>query len=186
MYAMLFLIVFAEPILAKLSTLIDRRNVISIPSMALLLLFLAGKTASYVTTIADGQLRLGKEAEAVATLLHNDGGRFLIHGWDYRLYSYFDGWNDGTDLVYVYGIGADPTWYINKILTNRYKYIIDVVGYSGLIKDASYKIGDSTIYGLALKKYYHLVSENKGLRVYMLNDNTPPPQLLRPSGAADY
>lgn len=168
LYAMLFVILFAEPVLSRITTDTSRQGFISILSLSIILVFVVVKTAKSVTSIENGLLWLGPEVEAAAALTKKDGGRVHIHGWDYRLYTYFNGWNDGTDLFYVTLNRANPSWYLNRVKKKKYKYIIDTVGYSGLINDPAFSITPSTIYGIELDKYYELVSNNNGLRIYRI------------------
>ena len=167
-YALFFVIIFAEPVLSSLTDGATKQGAISLISLAIIVGFLAVKTSNSVTSIAESKLWLGPDIEAAASLTKQGGGRVHIHGYDYRLYTYFYGWNDGTDLSYVAGGSADPSWYLNRVLDKKYKYIVDVVGYSGRINDPLYKITDSTIYGVTLAKYYELVTNSNGLRVFRL------------------
>lgn len=169
LYAMLFVILFAEPALRRITASEYAQGKISSLSLAIVVGFLAINTAKSIRPIADATLRLGPEIEAAAALTKKDGGRVHIHGWDYRLYPYFYSWNDGTDLSYVVGgNGIDPYWYINRIRDKKYKYIVDIVGFTGIIKESAYKITPSTIYGRELGKDYELVFDQNGLRVFRL------------------
>jgi hypothetical protein len=168
LYAMLFVILFAEPVLRGITATECAQGRISILSLAIVVVLMAVNTAESIRPITDATLRFGPEVEAAAALTREGGGRVHLHGYDYRLYTYFYGWDDGTELPYVAFNFVDPNWYIKRIKEKKYKYIIDIVGYSGFITDPSYKITASTIYGRELGKYYELVSDQNGLRVFRL------------------
>ncbi len=181
LYLMLFVIVFSAPILAKLSGVGSSRNSNTAYLVVTLVFLVVAKVDTWLIAKESGLLwvreipeyTLGKEMDAVAEQLRRDPGRFLVHGWDFQVYSYLNGWYDGLDLSWVKVGQADSIDYLNDILRKRYKYIIDVVGYSGIVDDASDKMSGSTIYAAVLSKHYRQLSDSNGLRLFRLIDGQP-------------
>lgn len=167
-YALLFVIIFAKPALTGIATKTRAQAAISIPALIIVFCFITVKTITARTSIEKAGLRVGPDIEAAAVITKKGGGQVFIHGHDYKLYTHFNGWDDGVGLGSVTLFGKDPSWYLNRVLDKKYPYIVDVVGYSGIIRGSSYQITDSTVYGQVLGKHYDLILNKNGLRVFRL------------------
>lgn len=170
LYAYLFVIIFARPLLRALErSVMTARVASSVPVSLLVFILLAIVASSAVTDIEATGLRLSPEITDARKLVENDTGRVHIHGWDYRLYTPFGVCNDGIDLSGVY-LGVIPAQvYIKRVLGAKYKYIVDVVGFSTIL-DPAYAITPSTIFGATLIQRYIKISGDNGVRVFRLKE----------------
>ena len=164
LYAMFFVIVFSKPMLADFSNKLLSRRWAS--SLAIAMIFIGLNTVRTLLPIEKTELKFPQEVNTAAEITKKGGGRVFIHGWNYKLYTVFHGWDDGTALWKVYQHNSTPEQYINRVINNHDKYILDVAGYSGMLKEHNFEILPSTIYGKELLKYYDLIFQKNGLRLY--------------------
>ena len=135
-------------------------------SLAIAMIFIGLNTVRTLLPIEKTELKFPQEVNTAAEITKKGGGRVFIHGWNYKLYTVFHGWDDGTALWKVYQHNSTPEQYINRVINNHDKYILDVAGYSGMLKEHNFEILPSTIYGKELLKYYDLIFQKNGLRLY--------------------
>ena len=109
---------------------------------------------------------MSQNMDDVRAIIRRNPGTVLVNGWDYQIDSYLDTYSTWGELPLVMA-GAVPEWdYANNLITSKFDYLIDVTDYSGIIRGPEYGLSSQGMEGVFIARYYDLVYDQQGLRLY--------------------
>lgn len=106
------------------------------------------------------------EIDDVRNILGRDPGTIFVHGWDYNIYSRLNAYAPKVDLVNLKLGAIDERTFIDSVISNEFDYLVDVIDYSGLIRDHKYSLSNQNPLGVGIARYYDVVYQRGGLRLY--------------------
>ena len=116
----------------------------------------------WIEPYPDDQIKYIKQQYFIA----NDDAKIFVNGWDYSLYSYLGVCPAEHDLAVLDGGMIESRQFYEQVFSRKYEYLIDVIDYSGILKDKKYSIDSNKIYLKDFNNQYELILSNNGLNVY--------------------
>ena len=107
----------------------------------------------------------------IKKILMNNPGPTFIHGWDYSVNLYLDLYSNRFEMPMLMARAITEQEYINTIVKNNYKYIVDITQYQGLIKGPEYTLSGNSLVSKSLSAYYDLLYESSVPRATPSNDS---------------
>jgi hypothetical protein len=110
---------------------------------------------------------MGDEMAEVRDMINRRPGRVLVHGFDYKCFVYLNTYNCfENDLSSLkYGVN-DETTYTQTLQKNNFDYLLDIVGYCGIMRDMEYSVPNHKAWGEVLAKSHDLVYNKGGLLLF--------------------
>jgi hypothetical protein len=110
---------------------------------------------------------MGDEMAEVRDMINMHPGRVLVHGFDYKCFVYLNTYNFfENDLSSLkYGMNDEAT-YTKTLQKNNFDYLLDIVGYCGIMRDMKYSLSNHKAWGEVLAKSHDLVYNKGGLLLF--------------------
>jgi len=106
-----------------------------------------------------------KELDEVKRILQNAPSNLFIHGWDYRINSFLNLPYNGFLLEKFILHQINAVDFINTL--SHYDYIMDIVNYSGLIRDKKLSLAsEDNMWSYIIDRDYNLMYSENGLSLY--------------------
>jgi len=123
------------------------------------------------------RVAIDQSVEGVRAMIKRNPGTVFVNGWDDRMYSFLNTYNTWGDLPLVtFGIISEQE-YVNRMIGNRFDYLVDVTGYSGVLRDKRYALSSQGMEAAVVGRYYDLAFEKGGLVLYRRKTGQLPPYI---------
>jgi hypothetical protein len=120
-------------------------------------------TPSWVPT----KFTMGAEMDEVRDLIKKSPGRVLVHGFDYSCYVYLNTYHSFVNDLSTLKFGVnDEADYTRTLQTNKFDYIVDIIDYSGIMREPRYSLSRHKAWGAIVDQSYDCVYNKGGLLLF--------------------
>ena len=177
MFAIPFIVKFAGPVFNRFEdTFNGHTKKFVIIATAFLLIFVKLKPYAHdmihfnvSSVLQRNTLSLGKSMEDVRSIVAKSKGNVLIHGWDYKFYVYLKSYYPMVkDIPWLIHHDIDEQNYTQMLDKNKFYYILDIVGSSGILRDPRYSLINKKAWRFVMDKTYDVVYQQNGLVLYRI------------------
>lgn len=172
LFSIPFILLYSAPAVALIqkqrpSLLVEKKWMIKAPLFVgvLLVLFVYksllafpgreyfNKNASWIYSDLPKRIALSEVKE----IIDKNPGPTFIHGWDYSVNIYLSQYSNRFEIPMLMARAISEKEYLSAFESKRYKYILDITQYQGLIKGPEYWLNGKNNFSSALSQNYELI-----------------------------